>query len=300
MDTRRRMVPDIVTLQAFECAARHGNFTRAAEELNLTQSAVSRQISDLESQTGMLLFERIRRRVILSEAGRKFLPDVQKLLQQSEQLMVRAVTAGTSSATLSIATLPTFGSRWLTPRLHKFIAHHPGIVLTVGSRSHPFDFDEEGFDIAIHYGQPVWAHGSCTFLCNETIVPVASPLLLKEDMPAAMQNLLNGPLLHVTTRPKLWTEWFEMNEIASDGAYRGSRFDQFSMLIEAAVSGLGFALLPRYLIEAELQSGRLAVVFDAPLQTDKSYYVAMPEGRRDNVLASAFQTWLLDQVGKPL
>ncbi|UHS57606.1 LysR family transcriptional regulator [Agrobacterium vaccinii] len=300
MDTRRRLVPDIVTLQAFECAARHGNFTRAAEELNLTQSAVSRQISDLEAQTGMLLFERIRRRVVLSEAGRKFLPDVQRLLHQSEQLMVRAVTAGASSTSLSIATLPTFGSRWLTPRLHKFMASRPETVLTVGSRSQPFDFDEEGFDIAIHYGQPVWAHGTCTFLCNEVIVPVASPALLAMRAVEHQADMLDGPLLHVSTRPKLWTEWFEMNGLASDQAYRGSRFDQFSMLIEAAISGLGFALLPRYLIETELKSGLLQVIFDVPLQTENSYYIALPEGRQDNALARAFQNWLLEQVGTPL
>lgn len=300
MDTRRRLVPDIVTLQAFECAARHGNFTRAAEELNLTQSAVSRQISDLEAQTGMLLFERIRRRVVLSDAGRKFLPDVQRLLHQSEQLMVRAVTAGASNASLSIATLPTFGSRWLTPRLHKFLSTRPDTVLTVASRSQPFDFDEEGFDIAIHYGQPVWAHGTCTFLCNEVIVPVASPALLAYRPVKTRADMLDGPLLHVSTRPKLWTEWFEMDGLATDSAYRGSRFDQFSMLIEAAISGLGFALLPRYLIEAELNSGLLQVVFDVPLQTENSYYIALPEGRQDNVLARAFQNWLLEQVGQPL
>lgn len=300
MDTRRRLVPDIVTLQAFECAARHGNFTRAAEELNLTQSAVSRQISDLEAQTGMLLFERIRRRVVLSDAGRKFLPDVQRLLHQSEQLMVRAVTAGASSASLSIATLPTFGSRWLTPRLHKFLKNQPDTVLTVASRSQPFDFDEEGFDIAIHYGQPVWAHGTCTFLCNEVIVPVASPALLTSRPVENRADMLHGPLLHVSTRPKLWTEWFEMDGMATDSAYRGSRFDQFSMLIEAAISGLGFALLPRYLIEAELNSGLLQVVFDVPLQTENSYFIALPEGRQDNVLARAFQNWLLEQVGQPL
>lgn len=300
MDTRRRLVPDIVTLQAFECAARHGNFTRAAEELNLTQSAISRQISDLEAQTGMLLFERIRRRVVLSDAGRKFLPGVQKLLHQSEQLMVRAVTAGSSAALLSIATLPTFGSRWLTPRLHDFMASHPNTVLTVGSRTQPFDFDEEGFDIAIHYGQPVWARGTCTFLCNEVIVPVASPKLLASKPVANHADMLDGPLLHITTRPKLWTEWFEMNRLASDSAYRGNRFDQFSMLIEAAVSGLGFALLPRYLIETELKSGLLNVVFDVPLATENSYYIALPEGRQDNVLVQAFQSWLLEQVGQNL
>lgn len=300
MDARRRLIPDIVTLQAFECAARHGNFTRAAEELNLTQSAISRQISELEAQTGMLLFERIRRRVVLSDAGRKFLPDVQRLLQQSEQLMVRAVTSGASSSSLSIATLPTFGSRWLTPRLHKFMQLHPDTILNVGVRSHPFDFDEEAFDIAIHYGQPVWAHGTCTFLCTEVIVPVGSAGFANHAQLSDVAQLLSQPLLHSATRPKLWSEWFEMQDISSESAYRGCRFDQFSMIIEAAISGMGVALLPKYLIEGELASGKLQVLFDIPLQTEKSYYIARPEGRPDNQLVKAFQNWLLDQVGQPL
>lgn len=298
MDPRRRLIPDIVTLQAFECAARHGNFTRAAEELNLTQSAISRQIRDLEAQTGLQLFERIRRRVVLSQAGRKFLPDVQRLLQQSEQLMVRAVASGESGSALSIASLPTFGSRWLMPRLNKFIKSHPDTVITVASRSHPFDFDEEGFDLAIHYGQPVWAHGTCTFLCNEVILPVASPTLLAKATMVTPGDIQTMPMLHLTTRPKLWSEWFDMNKVTADNAFRGNRFDQFSMVIEAAASGMGVALLPRYLIEAELASGRLQVVFDLPLTTDNSYYIATPEGRQDNMLVRAFQTWLLSEVSR--
>jgi len=132
------------------------------------------------------------------------------------------------------------------------------------------------------------------------IVPVASPALLRHAAVTRPEDLTRQPLLHVTTRPKLWTEWLEMNGVMADNAYQGSRFDQFSMIIEAAASGIGFALLPKYLIEAELSSGSLEIVFDMPLQTDKSYYVALPEGRQDNALARAFQAWLLDQVGKPL
>lgn len=131
-------------------------------------------------------------------------------------------------------------------------------------------------------------------------MPVASPALLRRAGVSQPQDLTGQPLLHVTTRPKLWTEWLEMNGVTADNAYQGSRFDQFSMIIEAAASGIGFALLPKYLIEAEIASGRLEIVFDIPLQTDKSYYVALPEGRQDNALARAFQAWLLDQVGKPV
>lgn len=130
-------------------------------------------------------------------------------------------------------------------------------------------------------------------------MPVASPTLLQRAGMREPGDFNRQPLLHVTTRPKLWTEWLEMNGVTAENAYKGSRFDQFSMIIEAAISGIGFALLPKYLIEAELVSGRLEIVFDIPLQTDKSYYVALPEGRQDNVLARAFQAWLLDQVGKP-
>ncbi len=124
---KRSLIPDIAILQAFESAARHGNFTRAAAELSLTQSAISRQIRDLEGQTGLLLFERIRQRVVLTEAGKKLLPDVRRLLAQSEELMIRAVASANAAASQTIATLPTFGARWLMPRLPRFFASRPSI-----------------------------------------------------------------------------------------------------------------------------------------------------------------------------
>ena len=293
---RRRLIPDIATLHAFECAARHGNFTRAAEELNLTQSAVSRQIRDLERQTGLTLFERVRQRVILSEAGGRLLPDVRRLLQQSEQLMIEAVASADMVSSLSIATLPTFGTRWLTPRLPDFLGQHPDLALNVESRSKPFDFDEENFDLAIHYGQPVWARATSTFLCSEVVLPLASPAMIEKLGAGTPENLANAPLIHLTTRPRLWSQWFEVNGVAAENAYRGSRFDQFSMIIEAALSGLGVALLPSYLVEQEIASGALQALFDLPMPTDNSYYVVLPEGKQRNEMANAFQDWLLAQV----
>jgi len=129
MKLSRRLIPDVTTLQAFECAARHGSFTQAAHELNLTQSAVSRQIKDLEEQLGVLLFERVRQRVVLSDDGRRFLPEVRKLLHQTEETMLRAMASASSEHSLAIATLPTFGSRWLTPRIPGFLAEHPGAII---------------------------------------------------------------------------------------------------------------------------------------------------------------------------
>jgi LysR family glycine cleavage system transcriptional activator len=293
---RRRLIPDIANLQAFECAARHGNFTRAAEELTLTQSAVSRQIRDLEQQTGLQLFERVRQRVVLSDAGTRFLPEVRRLLLQSEQLMIGAVAARQMRTSLNIATLPTFGTRWLMPRLAHFLERWGDIALTIESRSRPFDFDEENFDLAIHYGEPTWARATCTFLCNETVLPVASRDLAAKWSLQSPEDLAQAPLIHLTTRHRLWSQWFEAQKIPIDNAYQGMRLDQFSMIIAAVVSGLGVGLLPSYLIEDEVRSGVLQPLFDLPLSTEKSYYVALPEKKQRNEVANDFQEWLLAQV----
>ncbi len=261
------------------------------------QSAVSRQIKDLENQLGVLLFERVRQRVILSDAGQKFLPEVRRLLNQTEELMVRAMASARADSTLSIASLPTFGSRWLVPRLPDFLKRHPDTVLNIASRSAPFDFDEQNFDLAIHYGQPVWARATCSYLCSEIIVPAASPALLANHPVKTPEDLVAGPLLHLATRPKLWAQWFEANDMDGRGAYRGNRFDQFSMVIEAATAGLGFALLPRYLIEQEIAAGTLSIVLDRPMKTENSYYLAVPEGKLENPISLAFREWITEQVG---
>lgn len=297
MKLSRRLVPDITTLQAFECAARHGSFTQAAHELNLTQSAVSRQIKDLETQLGVLLFERVRQRVVLSAAGSKFLPDVRRLLHQTEESMLRAMASAHADSTLAVASLPTFGSRWLTPRLPDFLKRYPGTSLSISSRSAPFDFDEESFDLAIHYGQPVWARAVCSYLCSEIILPVASKGLRSTYAPQEPVELEALPLLHLATRPKMWAQWFEMTGAEAQTSYRGHRFDQFSMVIEAAVAGLGFALVPRYLIEQELETGELEVVFEQPMQTENSYYLVVPEGKLENPVSLAFREWISEQVG---
>lgn len=296
MNLSRTLIPDLTVLQAFEAAARHSNFTKAALELNLTQSAISRQVKMLEEQLGVLLFERVRKRVLLSAAGQQLLPSVKRLLAQSEEMVLRARAGADGKTVLSIATLPTFGSRWLLPRLPEFLARHPGVAVDVASRARPFDFATENFDLAIHYGQPVWAHATCAYLCSEVILPIASPAMLEKNRITALQDLETQQLLHLATRPKLWAEWFQLNGLDRERAYRGNRFDQFTMIIEATIHGMGIALLPLYLIEDEIASGRLAVVFDRPMPTDNNYYVVLPEGKQEGMLPRAFQTWLLEQV----
>lgn len=293
---RRALIPDIVNLQAFECAARHENFSRAAEELNLTQGAISRQIADLEQQTGLRLFERVKRRVVLSDAGQKLLPEVRQLLAQSERLMIGALAAGTMSSSLRVATLPTFGAKWLVPKLGRFIADHSDVAISVESRSTPFSFAEENFDLAIHFGQPTWAGATATFLCNETVLPVASPSL--QNHAATNDPFCSAQLLHLTTRPKLWSDWSAHHGIPIRRAYQGLRFDQFSMIISAAITGLGVALLPTYLVEDELTSGTLVPFVPQPMRTENAYYVVRPEQKRTVGLAVQFQEWLLREINR--
>lgn len=296
MNFSRASIPDLAVLQAFEAAARHGNFTKAGAELNLTQSAISRQIRALEEQFQVELFERVRKRVHLTTAGRRILPDVERLLAHSEDLVFKARAATEVVGTLSIATLPTFGNRWLLPRLPQFLESHPGLMVDVASRSAPFDLQAENVDIAIHYGEPVWANATCTYLCSEMILPVAAPKLISAGAIADRPDLASQPLLHLTTRPRLWAEWFQSNGLEHGNAYRGNRFDQFSMIIMAALQGMGVALLPTYLIEDELAAGTLQIVCDLPLHTNNSYYVVLADGKRNNALAQAFQEWLLSRV----
>ncbi|UWU19590.1 LysR family transcriptional regulator (plasmid) [Rhizobium sullae] len=292
---RRSLIPDIVNLQAFECAARHENFSRAAEELHLTQGAISRQIAELEKQTGLTLFERVRRRVVLSDAGQRLLPEVKQLLVQSERLMIGAVAAGKMTSSLRIATLPTFGAKWLVPRLSSFLATHPDTALSIESRSSPFSFSEENFDLAIHFGQPTWAGATAAFLCHEAVLPVAarnSAYRLRQDI-----NLIqDATLLHLITRPKLWTDWSAYHSIPLSNAYQGPRFDQLSMITSAAITDLGVALLPTYLIERELRDGTLMSVLDNPMSTENAYYVVRPEKKRAQVGAEQFEKWLIGQI----
>lgn len=292
---RRRLLPDLGILQTFECAARHGNFSRAAEELSLTQSAVSRQIAELEAQTGQRLFERIRKRVVLSDAGRNALPEVRRILSEAERLMMDTLAAGPVTQQLRIATLPTFGSRWLVPRLADFLAQHPGVALTVESRDRPFDFDDDPIDLAIHYGKPVWPGGVAHFLCNEVVVPVASRAMAARVW--AQDDLAAAPLLHMASRPRLWSQWFALHGTDTEVRH-GQRFDQFSMVIAAACAGLGVALLPTYLIEPELASGELVQLMDAPMKTENAYYIVLPEARQGHRAAAAFQTWILGKVSR--
>ena len=291
---RKTFLPPVANLLAFEAVARHTSMSRAADELNLTQSAVSRQIRQLEAQIGMAMFHRVRQCVVLSDAGRVYAADVRALLQQLTGA-TQKMMAFSGGDLLNLAVLPTLGTRWLIPRLGDFAARYPKVTVNFAARNEPFDLAHEPFDAAIHFGAPHWAGAICDYLMHEQVVAVCSPNYQRQHGIRQISDLSVVVLLQQTTRPTQWTEWFEHVGASSTHAMRGPHFEQFAMIAQAAVSGLGAALLPRFLVDKEIASGDLLQLFPQALTSTDAYYLVYPESRAEAPLVRAFRDWILGQ-----
>ena len=292
----RRRIPSIEALVAFEAAARHLSFTRAAAALSLTQSAVCKQIATLEDYLGVPLFNRIKKRISLTEAGAVYAKRVSEDLDRLERHTVSLMAHRGERNILEIAVIPTFGTRWLIPRLTQFHAANPGIVINLTTRSDPFLFTDTPFDAAIHFGAAQWP-GAITFpLFGEEMIPVCSPRLLQEQPCAAPRDLAGLPLLHQSKRHGAWRRWFEAAGVRDVDVMGGPRFDLFSMLVEAARAGLGVALVPRFFALGELASGELVTPFDLPLSSEMGYHLVYPDPPSTNPALKTFTNWLLAEA----
>ena len=298
-DMQRRFMPSFAVLRSFECAARHQSFTLAAEELSLTQSAVSRQIKELELAIGAALFRRVGRRVELTDRGAAFAADLRLDLEQISATVLQAINASENQTVLRIAVLPTFASRWLIPRLPDFEALHPDIQIHLAVRENTFNLVREHFDAALHFGPPVWPDGNLAELCTQVMIPVASPSFIASHKICETKDLLGVPLIHLESRLLSWNEWFSMAGIEEPGALGGVHYAQFSMVIAGAIASLGAAILPSYLVEAELANGSLQRIGDVGLSTPNAYYIATPKGI-SNPAAEAFSTWVRGQVNNSM
>ena len=292
----RGALPSLPALAAFEAAARHGSFTRAAEELNLTQGAVSRQVQALEAQLGLRLFERVRQRVALTPAGAAYAPEVRVALARLSAATVNLMAFRGAGGVLNLAILPTFGTRWLIPRLPRFLERNPGITINFATRLVPFDFERENLDAAIHFGDPVWPGTRMHRLMGEEIVPVASPALLARRPLTEPADVLGLPLLQQATRPRAWEHWLAAQGLSAERATPGPRFEQFAMVAQAAVAGLGLAIVPRFLVEDELRTGALQIPFDRSVHSAEAYYLVYPEEKADWPPVAAFRGWLLGEM----
>ncbi|CDZ25940.1 LysR family transcriptional regulator [Neorhizobium galegae] len=292
----RKLLPSTSALAAFDSVARLGSFSAAAEELSLTQGAISRQVSGLEEQLGIQLFDRSSRGVSLTSAGAEYAKVVANALSQIRSASLQVMTKRHSDQ-LNLAILPTFGTRWLMPRIPQFVARHPEITLNFATRIGVFDFDRDGIDMAIHIGQPDWPGAECTFLMEEMVAPVSSPAFLASHPIRKGEDLLRLPLLHMASRPGAWNHWFESLGIAGTSS-QGMRFEQFGSVAQACIAGLGVALMPLFLIDSELAAGQLVEVFPHQVRSTSAYYAVAPLSKADFRPVVAFRAWLIEEVGR--
>lgn len=296
-----RRLPPLNALRAFEAAARHLSFTKAADELSVTPGAISQQVKLLEDTVGVPLFRRDPKGLSLTEAGQAALPSLRDgfdRLAAASRLMNQE--RGTGRIAVSVA--PSFASKWLVPRLDAFQENYPDIDVYVHADTSVVDFAVDDVDVAIRYGRGAYGDLDTTLLMRERIVPVCAPSLLTGDRPLKeIADLAHHTLLHDGGHDNEianWAMWLRAAGASVDGT-RGPRFSQSSLVIEAAVAGRGVALAKFALAEADLEAARLVIPFDLTTPTDFAYWVVHPEAKAALPEVKAFKEWILAEAAGP-
>lgn len=287
--------PSMIALRCFAAAARTGNFTRAAAELNLTQSAVSRQVAKLEETLGARLFSRAGPYLQLTERGRAYSAAIGPPLAAIAGATAR-FRSELDAGVITLATLPSFGMRWLAPRLTRLTRELPELVVNLLARSDEFDFAAEIHDAAIHFGKPDWPGVQCDRLFGERCIPVISPELLPEVQGCLHDLISRVPLLTLTNRPDAWEQWLIGAGIALNEGKAQPRYEHFAMLAQAAAAGAGAALIPDYLIVDELGDGRLVAIAPGEATSDDAYYLVYPAEKLEKSAFRKFRRWLIEEA----
>ena len=293
----RRRLPSLNALKAFEASARQESFTKAADELCVTQGAVSQQVKALESELGVRLFKRERQRLAITEAGQSYLAVVRdafdRLAQGTERLLQQE-----NSGRLTVTTSPNFAAKWLVHRLARFSEAHPEIDLRVSASMHHIDFAREDIDLAIRHGDGNWPGLHVTRLCTEEVFPVCSPLLLKGRKPLrSPRDIKHHTLLHVNDTTD-WARWLESVGVDDAACKRGTIVNQASMAIDAAVDGQGIALARTALVSWDLISGRLIRPFSQALAASYAFWIVCPKSAAAQPKIASFREWLLAEAKK--
>ncbi|SFJ07959.1 LysR substrate-binding domain-containing protein [Albimonas pacifica] len=293
MSHPRRLYPSITALCAFEAAARLGSFTEAAAELSLSQSALSRQIAALEDHLGRRLLERSTRRVALTPEGAAYAREVAPALSRIRDATLGLMT-DSGRRSLTIALLPTFGTRWLMPRMPRFAAAHPDVTIAFATRIGRFDLAAERIDAAIHHGAEDWPGARLTPLMAETVIPVASPAFPGAAGGLSAEAVREAPKLLMRSRPHDWQDWFAAHALPAAPA-QGMAFEQFALVIQACQAGVGLALAPDFLVRPELADGRLVQV-GRPIRSRGAYWFVEPAEGPPRESVRLFRDWLLAEA----
>lgn len=289
-------LPPTHTLQAFESASRLLNFSRAAEELNVTPAAVSHQIKILEERLGVRLFKRANNKIRLTLRGKAYLPPVCEALQllAGAGLQVRDRS---DARVVNLSVLPIFAIRWLIPRMRNFQELHPDLDLRISTTYRLVDFAREDIDAAVRFGDGNWPGLIRDFLFQEEVVPVCSPKLLsKSRRPRGPEDLKGFTLLHSANTPDYWRLWLAAVGVEGVVCRKEITIEDCLLCFEAACEGIGIALINRKYAERAVSDGRLMVLFDIELPRDRGWYFVCPEAREDVRKIADFRTWLIQEM----
>ena len=287
-------LPTLNALKAFEAAGRHLSFTRAAEELHVTQAAISHQIKSLEEQLGIRMFRRGPRGLLLTDAGQSYLPDVREAFQRLNAATERLLQDDASGA-ITVSVLASFAARWLVPRLTRFREDHPDIEVRVSADERLVDFDRDDVDVAIRYGRGDYPGLQADRFLTEELFPVCSPSLLERLPLDRPEDLGRHTLLHDDMRID-WSMWLLAAGVEGADPRRGPSFNDSSMVLQAAVDGQGVALGRSALALDDLAAGRLVRPFEFSLPTEYAYYILCPERTANRPSIKTFREWLLKQA----
>lgn len=288
----RRFLPSLSALSAFDAAARHLNFTRAAEDIGVTQSGISRQIKALEAFLGTRLFDRLGPRLILTESGKSYAADVAGILDHVERVSIDVVRGYKAESALLIGAHSTIASRWIAPCLGKFAERFPDSLLEIDATDGDINFSDTNFDLAVLRGRGNWKDAHAAHMFDERFVVVASPSLIPLGEVLEPASFRDFTQLQNSARSDSWMRWLQGTGQSLSGRLFGPRLGHTSMLINAAISGVGIAVVPDFTVQRELASGLLHAPFDQSVPSGEAYYAVYPENKAHHRPILNFRDWL--------
>jgi LysR family glycine cleavage system transcriptional activator len=289
-----RKLPPLNAVRAFESAARHVSFSKAAKELFVTHGAVSKQVATLESWLGTALFNRTQSQLSLTEAGKTLLASVTPALDRISVAALQLIEQNESSV-LRINAPPTFTMRWLIPRLSSFQRRYPGAEIKLTTSTAPVRFEENGYDMAIRGAhQPFAGMVSVPFM-TEDILPICHPDLLEKGALREPADLSRHTLISYDTEPVAWRDWLALTDVPTLRPHHSLQFEQMFFALQAAAEGLGVVLVPLFLVADEVIAGRLCAPFGVGLSHKRQYFACSAIGPDADGVLAAFVEWLLKE-----
>lgn len=290
--------PPLSSVRCFEAAARHMSFTRAADELGVTQSAVSHGVRDLESRCGVKLFARNGRQLTLTDSGRVYLPYAAEALERLRAGDRAIERPRRRERVLTVSVSPSFAAKWLAPRLGAFAEAHPGVDLRISANAAHVDFADGEIDVAIRHGNGGWPHLHCERLCEEDVFPVCSPAFAHGHPLAAITDLSGATLIHHRDRTA-WRSWLRHFGVTPGrNLGHGPILNEMSLAIDAAVAGHGVALARTALVARDLRESRLIRPLPDSIPAEFAYWIVCPHSRAQTANITAFKAWLRQEAAR--